>query len=378
MRIAAGNYKQSISSVFRRGFTLVELLAVVAVMLIVLKLTLPSLDGLLGSDAQAMARTQLIGDLNKARSMALEKGVPVYVVFMPLYSGVGDRKGNKNNYFVNKDINVLLDSQLTGYAIYAPRLPGDQPNNPTPKWLSDWKKLPSGYHFGPDTLWALSERVWVPNLKGQGSMAQVVDPRSGKKVLTTLQLGLPAIKYNSRGGLEGAGLKGVYLSVNEGGVFPPDKKFLNGNEVFNTVDADPPETVPNEARQWLHINAITGRAEIEELSEEQAEAGADLSKRLDSANSRYNIFIFSAPEWPANFSNRIPKFNGYNPAWCGAPPWSPLKGNYAIKPNNSGKLVPVFQGVPSMKDALQLKWALESAAATVGTGVIGVRIESIQ
>ena len=58
----------------QRGFTLVEMLAVIAVMLIVLRLTLPSLDGLLGSDAEGMARTQLIGDLNKARSMALERG----------------------------------------------------------------------------------------------------------------------------------------------------------------------------------------------------------------------------------------------------------------------------------------------------------------
>ena len=39
-----------------RAFTLTELLAVVVVMLIVLRFTLPSLDGLLGSDAEGMAR----------------------------------------------------------------------------------------------------------------------------------------------------------------------------------------------------------------------------------------------------------------------------------------------------------------------------------
>ena len=37
-----------------RAFTLTELLAVVVVMLIVLRFTLPSLDGLLGSDAEGM------------------------------------------------------------------------------------------------------------------------------------------------------------------------------------------------------------------------------------------------------------------------------------------------------------------------------------
>ena len=36
----------------QRAFTLVEMLAVIAVMLLMLKLTLPSLDGLLGAEAK--------------------------------------------------------------------------------------------------------------------------------------------------------------------------------------------------------------------------------------------------------------------------------------------------------------------------------------
>ena len=40
----------------REAFTLVEMLAVITVMLIILKLTLPSLDGILGVEAQGMGR----------------------------------------------------------------------------------------------------------------------------------------------------------------------------------------------------------------------------------------------------------------------------------------------------------------------------------
>jgi len=355
-----------------KGFTLVELLAVVAVMLIVLKLTLPSLDGILGADAQAMARTQLIGDLNKARSMALEKGTPVYVVFMPLYDDIwpsnktnavavvaGFTANHKQAYFKSdKSVNDLLGMQLAAYAIYAERLPGDQPNKPSRQWLTDWKKLPGSYHISSEDLAAMPVRIKVPHVKGV------------KKVVW---LSLPAIKYNGRGELEGAGLRGVYFSVNKGGVFAPDKKILNGKELFSTVDADPPETVPNQERQWLHINAITGRAEIEELSESQAGAGKDLGHRL---NSRYNVYIYSVPEWPADFSNKIPRFNGYNPAWCGPGPWSPVEGNYIIKAGADGRVNPVYQNLPNRKSAIQLKWALESAAKNVGAGKIGVRIES--
>jgi prepilin-type N-terminal cleavage/methylation domain-containing protein len=365
------NSRPNASSVARRGFTLVELLAVVAVMLIVLKLTLPSLDGILGSDAQAMARTQLIGDLNKARSMALEKGVPVHVVFMPLYDDIwpsnktnavalvdGFNTNHKQAYFKSdKSINDLLGLQLAAYAIYAERLPGDQPNKPSRQWLTDWKKLPESHHFSLEDLAAMPVRVKVPHVKGLKKVAWLI---------------LPAIKYNGRGELEGAGLRGVYFSVNKGGVFPPGK---DQNGLFNAVDADPPESLANEARQWLHINAITGRAEIEGLSEGQAGAGGDLNHRLAS---RYNVYIYSVPEWPADFSNKIPRFTGYNRAWSGSGPWSPVEGNYIIKAGANGRVNPVYQNVPNRKRAIELKWALESLASKVGTKKIGVRIESIQ
>jgi len=167
-------------------------------------------------------------------------------------------------------------------------------------------------------------------------------------------------------------LRGVYFSVNKGGVFPPGK---DQNGLFNAVDADPPESLANEARQWLHINAITGRAEIEGLSEGQAGAGGDLNHRLAS---RYNVYIYSVPEWPADFSNKIPRFTGYNRAWSGSGPWSPVEGNYIIKAGANGRVNPVYQNVPNRKRAIELKWALESLASKVGTKKIGVRIESIQ
>ena len=80
MNTLVANQKAALTRKRQRAFTLVEMLAVIAVMLIILKLTLPSLDGILGVEAQGMARTQLVGDLNRARAKAFERGAPVYVL----------------------------------------------------------------------------------------------------------------------------------------------------------------------------------------------------------------------------------------------------------------------------------------------------------
>jgi len=350
----------------QRGFTLVEMLAVIAVMLIVLRLTLPSLDGLLGSDAEGMARTQLIGDLNKARSMALERGGAVQVVFMPLYGDIlsidNNNKINNNAkalYFSsNPDANRLLGSQLVAYALYSESQPGDQPGKPSPKWLTDWKFLPSGYFLSSQDLYAsCPSRVRVKNLANNSPYFNG-------------ELEMPAIAYNSRGQLKGAGLKGVYLPVIKGGVFPPIKD-QNGN--YSVTSADPPDqsSIINLERYWLRVGAVTGRAVVEELSEAEAAAGLDLSDRL---NSTYNVYIYNAPEWPADFDRRIPRNSRYRSGWNGNGPWAISKGGYIV-PAGFGL---VYSQVPTKRDAVQLKWQLERIAAGVGNKKIGVRIDSVK
>ena len=64
---------------------------VVGLMLLVLKLMLPSLKGLMGGTASSMARSQLIGDLNRARNNALRNGDAVYVAFNRATAAVKSR-----------------------------------------------------------------------------------------------------------------------------------------------------------------------------------------------------------------------------------------------------------------------------------------------
>ena len=344
----------------QRGFTLVEMLAVIAVMLIVLRLTLPSLDGLLGSDAEGMARTQLIGDLNKARSMALERGGAVQVVFMPLYGDILSKDNNaKALYFSsNPDANRLLGSQLVAYALYSESQPGDQPGKPSPKWLTDWKYLPSGYFLSSQDL-----NASCPSSVRVRNLANNSQDFNG-------ELELPAIAYNSRGQLKGGGLRGVYLPVIKGGVFPPVK---DQNGKYSVTSADPPDqsSIKNLERYWLRVGAVTGRAAVEELSEAEAAAGLDLSDRL---NSKYDVYIYNAPEWPADFDLKIPRNIFYRTNWAGNGPWSISKGGYVV-PFGQGM---VYSQVPTKRDAVQLKWQLERIAGGVGNKKIGVRIDSVK
>ena len=124
---------------------MVELLVVISIMLLVLKLLLPSLKGLMGGTAHSMARGQLIGDLNSARTLALRNGSPVYVVFMPLKDKVIMDNENEKETYLTGEGNSLLAEQSISYAIYAEFLPGDQPSDPSKRWLTDWKRLPQGF-----------------------------------------------------------------------------------------------------------------------------------------------------------------------------------------------------------------------------------------
>ena len=333
----------------REAFTLVELLAVVAIMLLVLKLTLPTLDGLLGKNGKGMARGQLTGDLNRARSLALQNGEPVYLVFMPTYSMVGFSPATKKSSYFNADsaANALLGMQLTGYAIYS----GDRPNTKSAKWHSDWKTLPEGFCFDRSTLDSLPHSVTVDYLK---------PPRG----TATPSVTLPALKYNSRGALEGAGLAGVYLSVSKGGVFPPG--FGAGGK-YLPEDADWPEEQPEDDRQWLHINGVTGRATA--------------CKSDKIIVSGYNVYITHSPILPSDLQRELRAIcagfdhaNSYQPNWLdSSPPWVPAGNHYPIPGGRNEKLNPIFKNIPYNK-AVELRGELMNLGRYANQGGILVGI----
>ena len=256
-----------LTAALRRGFTLVELLAVVAIMVLMLKLTLPALSGLMGNKPHLVARGQFIADLNNARTRALRNGWPVYVVFMPLVNP-GQLPDQLKTY-LREEGNGVMNGQLVSYALYAEYLPGDQFGQPSRRWLTDWKRLPDGFYFEPEQIQMISDtarlsgpnQLVFQNLKnghGDGS-----DVRNGIGPRT---IRLPYIMYNSRGELAARGNPGeirvgaLQLALSEGGVFQPAPL---GQGFFEVAKAEPPSIpVENRKRIWLQVNGMTGRADV--------------------------------------------------------------------------------------------------------------------
>ena len=323
-----------------RGFTLVELMMVVGLMVLVLRLTLPSLKGLMGGTADSMARSRLIGDLNSVRAMALRNGFPVYMVFMPLFSEIGGDSNDKKAY-LEEEGNSMLAEQSIGYAIYADYLPGDQPNAPSKHWLTDWKRLPAGFYFAGEDLANIrdsanasgEEILTFNNLKNGHSRGST--DKIGNPVERIMRL--PYLMYNSRGEMAVRGNAGevrvgdFYLKLTEGGVLPA----RDGNGTYSLADADreDPSVARNRKRVWLSINGITGRAGVLEedpVEEELYEMWVhSLSKPPYTIATAMDVGI-SRIEWP----------DGKQPitykTWAGSGMWGGIdkSGETGIIPGN--------------------------------------------
>src|SRR5581483_2940721 len=137
-RWRGGNSTRSIS-----GFTLLELLAVVAIIGLMASLTLPHLKGFTRTNAMSAATRQLLDDVAYARQRAIANRSTVFMVFAPPgpwnYVNLTTNAALPHQTFTN-----LVNDQYRGYALLSLRSVGDQPGRWHPSYLTDWKTLPSG------------------------------------------------------------------------------------------------------------------------------------------------------------------------------------------------------------------------------------------
>jgi prepilin-type N-terminal cleavage/methylation domain-containing protein len=108
-----------------RGFTLVEMLVVAALIAVLSALTLPAMRGLVGASGVRGAVGSVLGTLEQARNAAIEAGTDVYVGFPP----------------TDFDDDALVRSSLI--VVRGPR-PASDPEDDSFLPLSRWIKLPQG------------------------------------------------------------------------------------------------------------------------------------------------------------------------------------------------------------------------------------------
>jgi len=208
---------------FRDGFTLIEIMVVIAIMVIVAAFMTPALTSLSKANGRKAAMASLLGGIEQARAEAIKSGQAVYVVF-PTFTSGAQSTLDRYNY--------------KSYAIFE-----DDPANPgAVKQLTSWKSLPTGTAMRSSGTAALSNLADPASLSPAPTFT--FNPDAGSTPV------FRCLKFNTNGEVE-APATNVLLGVFEG--------FLNGTAEVITGGKD--SNGNPLAAEYIAVFRTTGRAE---------------------------------------------------------------------------------------------------------------------
>ena len=228
------------------AFTLVELLVVIAIIGLLATIGLPALKGFGKGTGMAGAQRQLLQDLGLARLSAINGRTTVYIVFVP--TNILDRllmPATPANTL--RQLTNLLSGQYTAYALLTKRSAGDQPGQGSPRYISEWRRLPPGILFPPVKFdqAALNNDpslAFYPVVYKTAFLTNALPFPTGKSPLWPL----PYVAFNSKGQLVSG--RDEMIPLAEGSIF-----FARNNQGMVLAPPDvvikPPNNYTNRFRR---------------------------------------------------------------------------------------------------------------------------------
>jgi prepilin-type N-terminal cleavage/methylation domain-containing protein len=279
MSIPDSNYSRPAAV---RGFTLLELMIVIAIIGLLTTLALPHLSGFTKSNAMHAATRQLLDDVALARQRALVNRSMVCMVFLPPNFWTNDTSAT----FSNNLMTSLVGHQYAAYALVSMRTVGDQPGVSNVHYVTEWRYLPQGVYLWPfqltngyGTNWisttnttigaglsngwpvtAFTNNIWFPFPSTFQNVAGNI----------TNSNSLPYIGFSASGQLTtGAAGGDQFIALSSGSIFYPQD--ANGNPQWqpgiNTPNAPMPVETPlgnvSNNPVLIHIDWLTARARVE-------------------------------------------------------------------------------------------------------------------
>jgi prepilin-type N-terminal cleavage/methylation domain-containing protein len=238
-----------------RGFTLIELLVVLLIIGIIAGISLPAMKGIGQSNTMNSATRQLLDDLALARHKAITLRTVVHVVFLPKLDASGATGLSAQDQVVYKR---LMAGPYATYALYAERSPGDQPGQPSKRYLTKWRTLPEGifiseWQFDPPAVPPVAADVFewqkfpFPNAHSTGRPF------------------LPHLAFDQ----DGRAVRGLRGTLTSG---QNESIWLTRGSILPTYDAqgdvssiDVREVSPNywtNSFNHIEIDGVTGRAKL--------------------------------------------------------------------------------------------------------------------